>query len=144
ELSAQASKLGWAHPWPVIHDICNIPAFGLRDDQVSSGKINYNTSAKLTRPITLHGGILPSFSAYSEQRGAFNAYLRTTKIGGAATFSKSFPHALIAQTSYTLEYGHTDAADGVLCFLFRACDATSRDQLTKTDKRLAVLGLSGS
>src|SRR5207249_901933 len=47
ELSAQASKLGWARPWPGIHDLCNIPAFGLRYDVVSSGTINYNTSARL-------------------------------------------------------------------------------------------------
>ena len=144
ELSAQASKLGWAHPWPGIHDICNFQAFHLRDDQVSSGKINYNTSAKLTRPTTLRGGLLPSLSAYSEQRGAFNAYLRTTKIGGAATLSKSFPRSLVAQASYNLEYGHTDAAEAVLCFLFRACDQSTRDQLTKIDKRLAIFGLSGS
>jgi outer membrane protein insertion porin family len=144
DLSAQASKLGWANRWPVVHDICNVDAFHLHDDQVSSSKINYNTSVRLTRPITLHGGLLPSFSAYSEQRGAFNAYLRTTKIGGAATVSKSFPAGLLAQSSYNIEYGHTDAADAVLCFLFRACDETTRQQLTKTDKRLAVLGLSGS
>lgn len=144
ELSAQASKLGWARPWPVVHDICNVQAFGLRDDQVASNKINYNTTARLTRPTTLHGGLLPSFSAYSEQRGAFNAYLRTTILGGAATLSKAFPHALLAQSSYNLEYGHTDAAPAVLCFLFRACDTATQEQLTGTDKRLAILGLSGS
>jgi outer membrane protein insertion porin family/translocation and assembly module TamA len=144
ELSAQASKLGWARPWPVIHDICNFQPFHLRDDQVSSSKINYNTSAKLTRPTTLHGGLLPSLSAYSEQRGAFNAYLRTTKIGGAATLSKSFPRGLVAQTSYNLEYGHTFADFAVLCFLFRACDETTRGQLLGADKRLAIFGLSGS
>lgn len=144
ELSAQASKLGWANRWPVIHDICDFQPFHLRDDQVSSGKVNYNTSAKLTRPTTLRGGLLPSFSAYSEQRGAFNAYLRTTKIGGAATLSKTFPNILVAQTSYNLEYGHTTAAPAVLCFVFRACDDSTQNRLTNKDLRLAILGLSGS
>ena len=144
DLSAQASKLGWANRWPVIHDICDFQPFHLRDDVVSSTKVNYNASAKLTRPTTLRGGLLPSVSAYSEQRGAFNAYLRTTRIGGAATLLKSFPSGLLAQTSYNLEYGHTNAAPAVLCFLFRACDEATRAQLTTTDKRLAILGLSGS
>jgi outer membrane protein insertion porin family/translocation and assembly module TamA len=144
ELSAQASKLGWANRWPVIHDICAFQPFHLGDDQVSSGKVNYNTSAKLTRPTTLRGGLLPSLSIYSEQRGAFNAYLRTTKIGGAAILSKAYPNILVAQMSYNLEYGHTDAAPAVLCSVFRACDDSTMNRLTKTDRRLAIVGLSAS
>jgi outer membrane protein insertion porin family len=141
DVSGQISKLGWANPWPGARDVCR--KF-LQDDDVASDSVNYNATVTLTRPVTLHGGLLPSFSAYRERRGGYKAYLRTTKIGGSVALSKSLTRTIVSQATYNLEYGHTNAAETVLCFLFQACDAQTREQLTGQDKRLAVVGLSAS
>lgn len=142
EVSGSISKVGWANGgWPLVRDLCHAR---LTEDLVSSLAINYNATVRLTRPITLRGGLLPSFSAYTERRGAYQAYLRTTLVGGAVSVTKNVTRSVFAEASYNLEYGHTDAAETVLCFLFRACDASSREQLTEGDKRLAVVGLRAS
>jgi outer membrane protein insertion porin family/translocation and assembly module TamA len=54
--------------------------------------------------------------------------------------SKAITRTIVFESSYNLEFGHTEASQTVLCFLFRACDKPTRDQLTGGDKRLAVLG----
>ena len=142
EVSGQLSKIGWAKPtqWPGIRDLCRNQ---LINDEISSSVVNYNATIRVTRPVTLRGGLLPSFSAYRERRGAYKAYLRTTKIGGVVSLSKSLTRSIVGQASYNLEYGNTAAEQTVYCFFFRACDEATQEQF-KTDKRLAILGLSFS
>jgi outer membrane protein assembly factor BamA len=145
DVSGQVSKIGWANEWNFgVRQFCGFTPFKLADDEVASDSVNYNVTVKLTRPLTLRGGLLPSLSAYRERRGGYNAYLRTTLIGASAAIQKSLPRSILAQGSYTLEYGHTSAQETVLCFLFRACDEPTRDQLVGDDKRLAILGGSFS
>lgn len=140
DFTGSVSKLGRARPWPGVSDFCKLTQNGEPADDISSSAVNYNATVQLTRPVTLRGGLLPSFSAYTERRGGYQAYLRTTLIGGAVSVSKNVTRSIFWQESYNLEFGHTQASESVLCFLFLACDQSARDQLTEGDKRLAVLG----
>jgi outer membrane protein insertion porin family/translocation and assembly module TamA len=146
DVTGSVSKVGLAQPtrWNGLNDACVTAARWLNatldTNEISSRQVNYNGTVRFSRPIPLPGGLLPSLSAYTERRGGYQAYLRTTLIGGAVTVSKTITRTIAFEGSYNLEFGHTDAAETVLCFLFRACDASSREQLTNGDKRLAVLG----
>ena len=145
DLTGSVSKLGLAQRYQpqALQNVCTSMArwFGTTvDTTLSSRLLNYNLTARLSRPIPLPGGLLPSVSAYTERTGGYNAYLRTTVVGGALTVSKALTKTVVFEGSYNLEFGHTEASETVLCFLFRACDQPTRDQLTGGDKRLAVLG----
>ena len=140
DMSASVSKVGRANGGiPVVRDLCRLQQEAVAD--ISSSKINYNATIRFSRPIPLRGGLLPSVSAYTERRGGFQAYLRTTLVGGALSLSKNITRTVFAEWSYTLEYGETKASQPVLCFIFRACDESSREQLTGGNTRLAVAGV---
>jgi outer membrane protein insertion porin family/translocation and assembly module TamA len=139
DVSGSVSKLGLARRWNGIFDACRFLQGNPPETDISSRQVNYNATVRATRPIPLPGGLLPSASVYTERRGGYNAYLRTTLIGGALTISKGITRTVAFEGSYNLEYGHTEAAEPVLCFLFRACEESTREQL-KGDKPLAVLG----
>jgi outer membrane protein insertion porin family len=147
EMNAQISKLGWAKPtdWRGARDLCHS---SLVNDVIASSKLNYTTSIRLTQPAAFGGRLDRSFAAYSEVRGAYKAYSRTTLIGGAASLSKvlaqesspsaAFKRTLVGQLGYNLEYGHTDAPPAVLCFIFRACTDPERNLLSR-DRPLAII-----
>jgi outer membrane protein insertion porin family len=147
EASAQVSKLGWAPPpgVPVVRDLCHGTLAG---DEIASTKINYSTTLRFTQPAAFGGLLDRSFAAYSEVRGAYKAYQRTTLIGGAASVSKllsesattdqGFKKSLVGLFGYNLEYGHTDAPPAVFCFIFRACNESDRSQLQQ-NQRLSVV-----
>jgi outer membrane protein assembly factor BamA len=140
DLSASVSKLGRARPWPLLNDyLCRFQQDSAPD--ISSREINYNATARYTRPTPLRGGLLPSLSVYTERRGGYQAYLRTTIIGGALTLSKNITRSILWDGSYTLEYGETKASEPVLCFVFHACGASDREQLTKGNTPLDVVGM---
>ena len=147
ELSGRMSKLGWApRPgWPVARDLCRS---SLIEDVIGSSKLNYSTTMRFTQPAAFGGLLDRSVGAYSEVRGNYKAFLRTTLIGGNASLSKLLAeklvanepnrHQLIGLLGYNLEYGHTDAPPSVLCANFRACQPIEQQQLSR-DQSLAVL-----
>ena len=147
ELSGRVSKLGWANPtnFPGARDLCHS---SLKDDEIASSQLNYTTTVRYTQPASFGGRLDRSFAAYSEIRGAYKAFSRTTLVGGAASLSKvlserptqdeAFKRRLVGQASYNLEYGHTDAPPAVLCFVFRACQEAERNQLSQ-NRPLAVI-----
>jgi outer membrane protein insertion porin family len=145
DVSSSISKLGLSEKTrgKPLTDICTALARTFVtsvDTTLSSRLVNYNATIRLSRPIPLPGGLLPSLSAYTERRGGYNAYLRTTLVGGALTMSKAITRTIVFEASYNLEFGHTEASQTVLCFLFQACNDETRKQLTGDDKRLAVIG----
>jgi outer membrane protein assembly factor BamA len=140
DLSASVSKVGRARPWPVLNDVlCRFQQDSAPD--ISSREINYNATIRYSRPTPLRGGLLPSVSAYTERRGGYEAYLRTTIIGGALTLTKSITRTIVWDGTYTLEYGQTQASAPVLCFVFRACEDSTRKQLTKGNTPLDIVGM---
>ena len=75
---------------------------------------------------------------YSERRGEYQAYLRTTVIGGEASLTRELRHELPLRLAYSLEYGRTDAQPALLCAVFNRCDSESRALLTGSNRPLAV------
>jgi outer membrane protein insertion porin family len=146
DVNGSVSKLGLGQPTRLrgVKDACITAArwlgATLDTNEISSRLLNYNLTVRYSRPLPLPGGLLPSISAYTERRGGYQAYLRTTLIGSALTMSKPITRSIVFEGSYNLEFGHTEASETVLCFLFRACSAPDREVLTQGDKRLAVLG----
>jgi outer membrane protein assembly factor BamA len=134
DLHARLSKLGVAAPFTGLGSLCPIA----RSDLYGKD-LNYYTGATFSQPA-IFKGVIPSFSLYSERRSEFDAYLRTTPVGGNMTFSR--PQGLITEAfSYSVEYGRTEAQPALLCAVFNACDVGDRD-LVQSLQRLAVASFS--
>jgi outer membrane protein assembly complex protein YaeT len=143
ELDGQLSKLGWAPPSnSLTRGLCLSQT--LSQDPIASDTLNYNISATLREPGSFGGFSIPSLTMYSGRNGAYQAYLRTTLIGGALAVTRPLGKNQQLELGYNLEYGHTAAQPAVLCFIFRACDPTSQEELTGENKRLAVASASWS
>jgi outer membrane protein insertion porin family/translocation and assembly module TamA len=135
ELTAQVSKVGYGTPTRFSNG--NLCAPAIREDTFSA-KLNYFTSASLRLPTLFGFRALPSFSVYSERRSEYQAYLRTTLVGGEASFSRDVARDLPLRLAYSLEFGRTEAPPALLCALFSFCDAESRAFITDQNRRLAV------
>lgn len=134
DLHAKLSKLGVAPPVTGLGSLCP----DARRD-LYGGDLNYYTGATLTQPAIFQG-VVPSFSLYSERRSEFDAYLRTTPVGGNMTLSRPLGR-LTEAFSYSVEYGRTEALPALLCAVFNACDQGDRDQVQSL-QRLAVASFS--
>jgi outer membrane protein insertion porin family/translocation and assembly module TamA len=135
ELTAQVSKVGFGTPTRFGNG--NLCAPAIREDTFSA-KLNYFTSASLRLPTLFGFRASPTFSVYSERRGEYQAFLRTTLVGGEASFSRDVARDLPLRLAYSLEFGRTEAPPALLCALFSFCDAESRAFITDQNRRLAV------
>ena len=136
ELTAQVSKVGYGTPTRFSNG--NLCAPAIRADTFSA-KLNYFASASLRLPTLFGFRASPTFSLYSERRGEYQAFLRTTLVGGEASFSRDVARDLPLRLAYSLEYGRTEAPDAVLCAIFSKCDSESRRFITDKNRRLAVV-----
>ena len=135
ELTAQVSKVGYGAPTRFSNG--NLCAPAIREDTFSA-RLNYFTSASLRLPTLFGFRASPTFSVYSERRSEYQAYLRTTLVGGEASFSRDVARDLPLRLAYSLEFGRTEAPPALLCALFSFCDAESRAFITDQNRRLAV------
>lgn len=135
ELTAQVSKVGYGTPTRFTNG--NLCAPAIREDTFSA-KLNYFTSASLRLPTLFGFRASPTFSVYSERRSEYQAFLRTTLVGGEASFSRDIARELPLRLAYSLEFGRTEAPPALLCALFSFCDAESRAFITDQNRRLAV------
>jgi outer membrane protein assembly factor BamA len=135
ELTAQVSKVGYGTPTRLTSGHLCAPA--IREDTFSA-KLNYFTSASLRLPTLFGFRTSPTFSVYSERRGEYQAYLRTTLVGGEASFSRDVARDLPLGLAYSLEFGRTEAPPALLCAIFSRCDDSSRAIITGKNRRLAV------
>jgi outer membrane protein insertion porin family len=141
EITGRATKLGYGVPfenWPT-RDFCNVKLgteLGIADDQFSDS-VHYFVGATLRQPRLLGTRVTPALSIYSERRGEFRAYVRTTRIGGDFSASLDVADRTPLRIGYSAEYGQTRADDAALCALFNRCDPESRRLVTG----LATLGV---
>ena len=77
-------------------------------------------------------------SVYSERRSEYQAFLRTTVVGGEASVTRDAAARLPLRLAYSLEYGRTEAQPALLCAVFNRCDSESRALLTGRNRPLAV------
>jgi outer membrane protein assembly factor BamA len=134
DLHGRISKIGVGAPFDGLGPLCHTA-----ETDLYAKPLNYFTGATLSRPA-IFKGILPSFSLYSELRSEFDAYLRTTPVGGNVTFSR--PRGLVTESfAYSVEYGRTQAQPALLCAVFNACDSGDQSSVEQF-QRLAVASFS--
>ena len=140
ELTGQLSKIGWATLQNRFtkQNLCLNDV--LREDPFSLSA-NYSLNATLRQPTLFGTWATPSFSLYSERRGEYKAYLRTTYVGGEASLLKSLSTHTSLRIGYNLEYGKTDADQTLLCAAFSRCDSISIKQITNP-LPLAILSVA--
>ena len=135
ELTAQVSKIGHAENTRFADG--KLCASDMRQDPFSN-RVNYFVSSTFRLPTLFGLRGSPAISVYSERRGEYQAFLRTTVVGGEASLTRDLRHELPLRLAYSLEYGRTDAQPALLCALFNRCDSESRALLTGRDRPLAV------
>ena len=135
ELSAQVSKIGYGEPTRLANG--GLCANAIREDTFSV-KLNYFTGATLRLPTLFGTRTSPTLSVYSERRGEYQAFLRTTLVGGEAALTHEIARAIPLRLAYSLEYGRTEAQPALLCAVFNRCDAQSRALITDRNRPLAV------
>ncbi|MFI5231047.1 MAG: outer membrane protein assembly factor [Gemmatimonadales bacterium] len=130
-LQGRLSKIG------VVSDL-RVLCPDARNDPYSQS-LNYFTGGTLSRPATFNG-VVPSLSLYSERRSEFDAYLRTTPVGGNITLAR--PRGRVTEAfTYSVEYGRTQAQPALLCAVFNACEASDQASVQSL-QRLAVASFS--
>lgn len=138
DLRARVSKIGVGRPLDGFSSLCTQDA---RNDFFSQD-LNYSTGLTITPPVSARVGVQPSLTLYSERRSEYNAFMRSTPIGGALALARSAGRRT-QNASYTVEFGSTKSFPALLCAVFNACDAADQSSLLR-QQRLAVLGISFS
>ena len=131
ELAGQASKIGYGYPLSSesTRRICTFNnSSPLRDDPMSD-TLYYFTGIGLRQPRLLGTRWVPAVSVYSERRGEYKAYMRTTTIGGDLSATRELRERTSLRLGYTFEYGRTQADAPALCALFNLCDPDSRRRI---------------
>jgi outer membrane protein insertion porin family/translocation and assembly module TamA len=134
DLHGRLSKIGVGEPLSGLGALCPIA-----QSDLYSKDLNYFTGATISRPAIFHE-VVPSYSLYSERRSEFDAYLRTTPIGGNMTLARPLGRVTEA-LSYSVEFGRTEAQPALLCAVFNACQEADRESVERL-QRLAVASAS--
>jgi outer membrane protein assembly complex protein YaeT len=135
ELTAQVSKIGHAQRTRFADG--KLCASDMNRDPFSN-QVNYFLGGTFRLPTLFGLRGSPAISLYSERRGEYQAFLRTTIVGGEASITRDIRHELPLRLAYSLEYGRTDAQPALLCAVFNRCDSESRALLTDRNRPLAV------
>lgn len=133
ELTGQLSKIGFGKPLDFAPALCT---GDLQSDDFSAD-LNYFAGATLRQPNLLGTAFTPQLSLYSERRGEYRAYLRTTIIGGDLSATRQIGRDFPLRLGYTVEYGRTKAQPALLCAVFSRCDELSRERILR-NQLLAV------
>ena len=128
ELTGQLTKIGVGKPLDVDfirQSLCQ----QVKNDPFSL-TANYFVGATVRQPALFGTTAVPALSVYTERRGEYLAWLRTTAIGADLSLTKNLGiRPTPIRLAYTFEFGRTEAQDALLCAVFRRCDQDSRDLL---------------
>ena len=119
DLRGRISKIGVGRPLTGLEALCP-----QAKSDVYSRDLNYFAGATVSQPALFHA-FIPSFALYSERRSEYNAYLRTTPLGGNLRLARLLSH-VTQSLAYTVEYGRTEAQPALLCAVFNACEDADR------------------
>jgi outer membrane protein insertion porin family len=136
DLNTRVSKIGIGRPLDGAPGLC--PA--ARKD-VFSNRLNYYAGATLRQPLFLGLRTVPTITVYSQRVSEYNAYLRTTAIGGVASLLWRGLTRTPITASYSMDLGRTEAQPALFCAVFNLCEAAERDRIQRT-QQLAVLSLA--
>lgn len=142
EVTGQVSKLGFGDPvaTPFTKDVCTAGKLSPLEEDPFSVKMHYFTSIAIRQPRLLGTRWVPTLSVYSERRGEYKAYLRSTQVGADLSALRDVGDRMPLRLAYTFEYGSTRADAPALCALFNRCDEASRAQIQDT----ASLGVASA
>lgn len=135
DLNARVSKIGIGRPLDGAPGLC--PA--ARKD-VFSNRLNYYVGATLRQSEFLGLRTVPTITVYSQRVSEYNAYLRTTAIGGVASVVWRGLTRTPVNLAYSMDLGRTEAQPALFCAVFNLCEAAERDRIERT-QQLAVLSL---
>ena len=138
DVSSRVSKIGIGRPLGGTPGLC--PA--ARKD-VFSTRLNYYIGATLRQPLFLGLRTVPTITVYSQRVSEYNAYLRTTAIGGAASLAWRGLTRTPVTATYAMDLGRTEAQPALFCAVFNLCEATERERIQRT-QRLAVLSVAAT
>lgn len=138
DVSSRVSKIGIGRPLGGTPGLC--PA--ARKD-VFSTRLNYYVGATLRQPLFLGLRTVPTITVYSQRVSEYNAYLRTTSIGGAASLAWRGLTRTPVTATYAMDLGRTEAQPALFCAVFNLCEATERERIQRT-QRLAVLSVAAT
>lgn len=137
DLTGRLSKIGYGSPVETegTRNLCYRPV--LDKDSIGSSTLNYYAGATLSEPTLFGYHWVPSYSLYSERRGEYLAYLRTTDFGAGVSATRDISQSTPLRLGYSLELGSTRAEPAVLCFVFSLCSVDQQAQAQRR-QRLAV------
>lgn len=144
ELTGQASKIGYGSPLAntTTRNFCDLNGRSpLREDSVFSRVLHYHVGVAVRQPRLLGFRWTPALSLYSERRGEYTAYLRTTYAGADLSATRELGLRMPFRLGYTVEYGRTEAPKAALCALFNRCNPLEETPLD-TLSTLGILSAS--
>lgn len=133
DLTTRVSKIGRGDPLSGLDGLCP----QARRDPFSR-KLNYYLGATLRQPLYAKTRFLPTITLFSERVSEYNAYLRTTTIGGVASLEWRRFRSVPVTFAYSLDLGRTEAQPALFCAVFNLCDREDRRRVQQT-QRLAVV-----
>src|SRR5262249_12867065 len=131
DLTGRVSKLGYGSPTSsaFTRNLCYRTL--LDRDSIGSSKLNYYAGATFRQPTLFGGHWIPAYSIYTERRGEYRAYLRTTFVGADASVTRSLGEQMPFRLGYSLEYGQTQAEPAFLCAIFNSCTLEARESIQR-------------
>jgi outer membrane protein insertion porin family/translocation and assembly module TamA len=136
DLTTRVSKIGIGKPLDWAPGLC--PS-AKRD--VFSNRLNYYVGGTFRQPVFLGLRTVPTITVYSQRVSEYNAYLRTTAIGGAASVLWRGLTRTPINLTYSMDLGRTEAQPALFCAVFNLCEAAERERIERTHQ-LAVLSLA--
>jgi outer membrane protein assembly factor BamA len=133
DLTTRLSKIGIGDPLGGLKDLCP----QAKSDPFSA-KLNYYVGATLRQPVFFGLRAIPTITLFSERVSEYNAYLRTTAIGGIASMEVRRFHRTSLTFAYSMDLGRTEAQPALFCAVFNICDREDRRRVQET-QRLAVV-----
>lgn len=135
QLQARLSKIGVGRPFDGASGLCP----QARRDPYSS-RVNYFLGATIQQPVFLGLNTVPAITAYTARVSEYNAYVRTTAIGGVASVLwQSAPRTPVT-FAYSMDVGRTEAQPALFCAVFNLCARDERERVQRT-QRLGVLSV---
>lgn len=141
ELTGQASKIGYGDPLATsaTRSFCDFNGRSpLAEDREFSSVLHYHLGVSVRQPRLLGFRWTPSVTLYSERRGEYTAYLRTTYAGADLSATREVGFRMPLRLGYAMEYGRTTAPKAALCALFNRCNPLEETPLDT----LSTLGIA--
>lgn len=136
DLNARVSKIGIGRPLDGAPGLC--PS---AKKDVFSDRLNYYVGATFRQPVFLGLRTVPTITVYSQRISEYNAYLRTTAIGGVASVLWRGLTRTPVSLAYSMDLGRTEAQPALFCAVFNLCEAAERERIERT-QQLAILSLA--